>query len=84
MIWESDLPWQTGLNHAKTYVQENGDLAVPNNYICKDGYRLGKWISNQRLAYHGGSGKPLDQEQIRQLEEIGMIWRAKPGRAKKR
>ena len=84
MIWESDLPWQTGFRHAKIYVQENGDLAVPNSYICEDGYRLGKWISNQRLAYHGGSSKPLDLEQIRQLEEIGMIWRAKPGRAKKK
>ncbi|MDE7210363.1 MAG: helicase associated domain-containing protein, partial [Lachnospiraceae bacterium] len=65
---------------ARKYFQEMGHLAVPNNYVCADGYRLGKWISNQRCAYRGALGRGLEAEQIRQLEEIGMVWSAKPGR----
>ena len=83
MIWEFDDPWEIGYQHAKNYFSEEGDLAVPNTYVCRDGYRLGKWISNQRCAYHGAARKELEQNKVRKLEQIGMIWSAKPGRTKK-
>ncbi len=83
MIWEFDDPWEIGYQHAQNYFAEKGDLAVPNTYICSDGYRLGKWISNQRCAYHGVARKGLEQDKVRKLEEIGMSWKAKPGRVKK-
>ncbi len=83
MVWEPETAWSAGLQYAQSYYQEQGHLAVPYNYISKDGYRLGKWISNQRQAYHRKNGKKLNEEQVRQLEKIGMIWSAKPGRAKK-
>ena len=75
MVWNKDTPWRAGFNHAKEYYKKNGNLAVPNQYICADGYRLGKWISNQRFAMR--SGKGLRAEQIGQLEEIGMLWEAR-------
>ena len=83
MVWEPETAWSAGLHYAQNYYQEQGHLAVPYNYVSKDGYRLGKWISNQRQAYHQKNGKRLEEGQVRQLEKIGMIWSAKPGRAKK-
>ena len=45
-------------------------------YATKDGIKLGNWISLQRRKYTGKATDciPLNQEQIRQLEEIGMEW----------
>ncbi|MDE7209884.1 MAG: Helicase associated domain protein, partial [Lachnospiraceae bacterium] len=51
MVWEMEEPWEVGFRHAKEYFGANGNLEVPNGYICEDEYRLGKWISNQRSAY---------------------------------
>ena len=79
MVWEIS-PWENGLQHAQAYFKQHGDLAVPNQYVCADGYRLGRWISNQRCAYAGVVGKRLREDQTRQLEEIGMVWNMRRGR----
>ncbi len=83
MVWNPDAPWKIGFSHAQEFYRNNGHLAVPNGYICKDGYRLGKWISNQRQAYQQRAGKGLAAEQIRQLEEIGMVWSARAQKQRK-
>lgn len=80
MIWESNDPWEQGFSHAIEYFRENGDLNVPNQYSCVDGYRLGKWISNQRFLYGSSRGKEPGEERIQRLNAIGMIWSAKRGR----
>ncbi len=80
MTWEFEDAWEVGFLHAQEYFRQNGALTVPNQYLCADGYRLGKWISNQRLAYGGGTRKGLREEQVEKLEGIGMVWSAKAGR----
>lgn len=35
--------------------EEGGQRLVPTNYLCDDGYRLGKWQDNQRQAYKKGT-----------------------------
>ncbi len=80
MVWESANAWETGFAHAQEYAQQTGDLEVPNAYVCADGYRLGKWISNQRCAYSGIMKKGLREEQVRRLEKIGMVWSVGQGR----
>ncbi len=80
MVWEKEDAWEQGFLHAQEYFRTNGNLDVPNNYICGDGYRLGKWISNQRYAYMGIATKRLTEKQIRRLEEIGMVWSVGQGR----
>ncbi len=80
MVWEFPDAWEVGFAHAEEYAHRMGNLEVPNAYICADGYRLGKWISNQRCMYGGCVGKGLEWEKIRKLEKIGMIWNAKRGR----
>ncbi|MDE7211763.1 MAG: helicase associated domain-containing protein, partial [Lachnospiraceae bacterium] len=84
MVWEARDAWEQGIAHAQEYRRENGDLEVPNAYISPDGYRLGKWISNQRCAYAGITKKPLTLEQVQQLEGIGMVWNVGQGRRAKR
>ena len=84
MIWEIENPWEIGYQHAKQYFSKFENLSVPYTYFCEDGYRLGKWISNQRCAYHNLEGKRLDANQIQKLSAIGMLWNAKPGRAKEK
>ena len=83
MVWKITDSWEQGIAHAKKYFLVNRHLLVPHHYICSDGYRLGKWISNQRLAYSGLARKGLEQERVRQLEAFGMIWNAKQGRRKR-
>lgn len=76
MIWDRvDDLWQQGFIRAKDYYEKHGNLLVPSNYICEDGYNLGNWISSRRCAYHGtGTWAKLSKEQILMLEQIGMIW----------
>ncbi len=83
MVWELPDAWEQGFAHAEEYFRANGHLAVPNNFVCADGYRLGKWISNQRCAYGGVLYKGLSKEQTCRLEGIGMIWSARQGRHKR-
>lgn len=73
MEWESVLTrkWMHYYGHARRYFEENGNLAVPLNYISEDGVRLGVWISSQREGYSKGR---LPTRQKGMLEEIGMSW----------
>ena len=58
---------------AEEYYHENDDLLVPQNYQTKSGEKLGKWITNTRADYKNGD---LSTEQIKKLEDIGMVWDA--------
>ena len=77
MIWEPrrNLPWNTGIEHAREYRETFGDLHIPVEYVSPDGYKLGRWISYLRYV---GSRKErrgkLSDEKIRQLNELGMAW----------
>ena len=76
ITWEFDNRWEVGFSHAETYFKAFGNLLVNINYICKDGYALGKWISAQRSRYNNPATQhPIKDEQIKKLETIGMQWR---------
>ena len=75
MVWELDDPWEIGFAHAKVYADENGHLNVPVLYECEDGYKLGRWISNQRSMYTAPTqSRFLTAEQISRLESLGIVW----------
>ena len=80
MVWEFEDPWKIGFLYAEKFFHETGHLEVPYNYVNKEGYRLGRWISNQRYAYHNKFKKSLNIEQIHQLEKLCMVWNATPGK----
>ena len=77
MVWNvCDEGWMNGYRQAKAYFEEHGDLNVPVRYKTETGFALGNWLSNQREAKEGESrSKKLTEEQIRQLESIGMVWK---------
>lgn len=77
MIWRTkqELSWENGYMHAKCYRESQGDLNVPFQYTCPDGFPLGKWISNKRAIYAGTvQRQSLRDEQIAQLNQLGMVW----------
>lgn len=76
MVWNvSDTLWQRNYGAAKDYYDEHGDLDVPTAYVASDGTKLGLWLLNIRNSYAGKhKSHRLTQEQIDELNEIGMIW----------
>ncbi len=65
-------------NHLIEYKAEFGNLVVPNKYIAKDGYPLGKRVKTVRQIEKGNQGGciPLTQEQMEALNDIGFVWDA--------
>ena len=41
--------WETGIAEFQIYAQENGHGLVPQSFVCKSGFTLGRWVSVQRV-----------------------------------
>lgn len=75
MVFELDDPWEVGFTHAEEYVAMFGNLDIPGNYVCTDGYNLGGWITNQRSNHNNPTKYHyLTAEQSERLEKLGIIW----------
>lgn len=77
MIWESyrDLSWERNYAAAKEYYKSFGNLNVPIRYESDDGIKLGQWVSNLRSFKRNHTNRRyLNEERIKNLEQIGMIW----------
>lgn len=77
MIWNhrSDMPWIIGLEHALEFKKAFGHFVIPVEYVCPDGYKLGRWITSLRQIKSNSSRRgQLSDEKIRQLNELGMVW----------
>lgn len=66
--------WYYGYQKAKDYYLAHGNLLVPVEYRCDDGYRLGQWVSVQRGKKNDTKYRPLSEHQAELLESIGMVW----------
>lgn len=66
--------WEDMYAHAEDYYRTHGDLNVPADFRTGDGYALGVWIQTQRAVRKGLQRGTLDEERIRMLNEIGMLW----------
>lgn len=75
MVWQREDPWHVRYRLAKAYYDEHGTLAgMPADY-APDGIWVSKWLNEQKQIYRGNrKGKSLTDEQIRLLEEIGIVW----------
>ena len=67
--------WYDCYAYAKAYYEEKGNLNVPKRYICDDGYKLGLWIYTQRRVRDGAVKGNINEEQIKMLDDIGMVWK---------
>ncbi len=79
MNWatRSETAWEVGIQHAKEYKQQFGDLDVVVQYVSPDGFCLGRWIANYRHKYVTirDSGKdPFVIHEFQTLDKLGMIW----------
>ena len=71
--------WERGHQRLVAWVEEHGHARVPPQYITPDGYRLGKWVHNQRTLYRSRSrvakGPRLSDERVARLESVtGWVW----------
>ena len=73
MEWgnRNDAAWEHGLEEARKFREQFGNLQVPAKYKTKNDYPLGKWINNARKRRNDGK---LTEERIRQLDQLGMTW----------
>ena len=40
--------WRAGVEHAREFYDKHGDLKVPGNYACSDGYKLGNFVKRAK------------------------------------
>ena len=72
MIWDkNEAKWQENYNCALLYFKQNQNLNITQDYVTKDGVKLGSWVATQRKYYKKGV---LDAEKQIQLENIGMYF----------
>ena len=73
MIWETraETAWACGVEAAKRYYQQYGDLQVPPGYQDETGFALGNWLKNTRARQRSGA---LTREQTAELEALGIVW----------
>ena len=75
MVWDvEDYKWRRNYLLAKDYFNNNGNLAVPKNYVTENGEKLGLWIRRQRRMNTGKTNKKLSEDRIKMLNDIDMIW----------
>lgn len=51
--------WEDGLRHLREYVDVHSTAGVRDDYVCTDGYRLGKWVGKQRTKW---ANLPADRQ----------------------
>lgn len=69
------LPWREVVDrYLIPYREEHGNILVHSGYLTPDGYKLGQWIKEKRKHHAKGT---LPAEQVRLLEELGMVWSAR-------
>lgn len=74
MVWDSfsDMTWERNLSEAAKYREKYGHLLIPHTYVSETGVALGAWIARQRQSRK--NGHTFSEEQIRRLDELGMVW----------
>jgi hypothetical protein len=80
--------WSQRLEELKAYKEEHGNCLVPSRYPPNP--ELGIWVGTQRTQYrifHNAKQKgghllqstAMNEERIRQLEELGFVWALRSG-----
>jgi len=67
--------WIEGKLNLIKYYKENGNVLVPSDHICSNGYNLGNWIGNQRTNYKKDN---ISKDRITFFESLnGWAWNKK-------
>ena len=74
MTWDvPDYLFEQNFSAALAYYKAHENLDVPVKYVDENGIRLGLWLNRLRSAYKAGK-LTLTEDQIRRLDELGMVW----------
>ena len=65
------ISWDEAFQELLAFKAECGTCLVPQNHKTASGFRLGRWVDNQRRAQRTGK---LSQEKFDRLEAIGFVW----------
>jgi len=66
------INWVKSWKRLRQYVERAGHARVPQKYVTQDGYKLGRWITDQRYEY---KRRRLSLEQQEALEQLpGWVW----------
>ena len=79
MIWDvNEYRWQYNYRLCREYYQKFGK-EVPLNYTTPDGSKPGKWLARVKWRHMNKSSwyAPLRDDQVKQLEEIGVVFERK-------
>lgn len=71
MVWELESSWDIHYPEAVRFYKENGNLDIPASFVTETGVKLGAWYRTMRNKYREGM---LDDEEKKNLEDIGMEW----------
>ena len=76
--WNSnDAQWNKSFNYLLDYHSKNGHCNVPPSYITKDGFKLGRWVINQRSRYNLTKGMtPIRPNNLKKLKKLGFNFNA--------
>ena len=72
-LGEADLnsaSWSLGKTSLKAYKSENGGVMVLRNSVTSDGFKLGSWVRDKRVAKSMGR---LSSDQIKELDDLGFV-----------
>ena len=64
-------PWDVNYQKLVAYKAEHGHVKVLQEYKAPCGFRLGRWVGNQRTAKARGM---LDSRQIELLDGLNFVW----------
>jgi hypothetical protein len=70
-ISRADIAWEEQYQEAKKYYKTCKALEIKKGIKASNGKDLGIWIATQKRNYQKGN---LKEEQVKRLEEIGMVW----------
>ena len=71
--------WELMYQAAAAFYKANGHLDIPKRFKTPEGFSLGTWLLTQRRVRAGKNAGILTEQQIAQLDAIGMQWDSRYG-----
>ena len=71
-VWNvRETAWNSAYEYLKKYYEENGHSIVPHHYKTEDGFKLGSWVSHQRV------GRNMREDRAVKLNNLNFVWNTK-------
>lgn len=64
-------PFEVGFDYLLGFKEAYGHVDVPGRYKSPNGFKLGIWVSHQRV---NKKNNRLPAERVKRLDDIGFIW----------